>query len=607
MTPKTFSPPPPSGAMYLFDRLTPPLRDGSYSIKSSTAVTLHNQPGKDTVHANEDHALENQRYFDVVGPRFTLPPTDVSDVYPPRNAHGAFHDALAQIVLGREMLPWERELAKPADIKMPAHHAGDPPQIDPAQLPWVALLLFEDGEYTLHRNVALDQVVPPDVFKTLGSPGGIVCDAVEARRSLITAIVPSYEEVALLAHVRWVNVDDRELNAAGGDGFYAVVMTNRLALPGTKCRACLVSLEARTDLIADAQTQEAPDIIIRQGAESVGTVVRSPAEFALTAAAVSSERNARAFEVSAEPVRGVTIFGGDVVSGYESSIGVGGISIELIDPKERLVVLHTWEFTCESGGTFKELMTGIDSAIFGTVAEPGKPALVDTGHLRVSVNDRVGVPEAALYRGPLVAYELTRDALGPYHSADQARRATPEAGLEDISYAAAFELGRLLAAADARLAQELMRWRRGAYRQSGRADVIFRLADAYKSLSLPAASLTERLHAPLPAQIAAGAVRRVARANPPIGDAYGLVAAAGAIGLQAAALQKAWNLPSEAHARGLLDGVGAVLGSSAPAPHSNANAGSVTLAEVARDVAGLAHLAAARDTAIGSAVVKGQH
>src|SRR4029079_9977204 len=96
------------------------------------------------------------------------------------------------------------------------------------------------------------------------------------------------------------------------------------------------------------------------------------------------------------------------------------------------------------------------------------PAITDSGHLRIKVDDRAGVEETAWYRGPLVQYQLTRDLLGPYHSADQCRRATPETGAEDISYAAAFELGRLLAASDARLAQELMRWRREAYKPRAR-------------------------------------------------------------------------------------------------------------------------------------------
>src|SRR5262249_18837962 len=76
--------------------------------------------------------------------------------------------------------------------------------------PWVALLLFEEGEYTLLRNIPLQQAVPPSVFTALGSPTGVTCDAVEADLPLITSIMPSYEELQLLVHVRQVNTDDRE-------------------------------------------------------------------------------------------------------------------------------------------------------------------------------------------------------------------------------------------------------------------------------------------------------------------------------------------------------------------------------------------------------------
>src|SRR5262249_10575797 len=98
--------------------------------------------------------------------------------------------------------------------------------------------------------------------------------------------------------------------------------------------------------------------------------------------------------------------------------------------------------------------------------------MTDTGHLPVKLEARDGTEQEVLYRGPLVPFSLTRDTLGPYHSADQARRVSVETGAEDISYAAAFEAGRLLAAADGRLAQELMRWRQDAFKQSVRADDI---------------------------------------------------------------------------------------------------------------------------------------
>ena len=123
-------------------------------------------------------------------------------------------------------------------------------------------------------------------------------------------------------------------------------------------------------------------------------------------------------------------------------------------------------------------MQALDVKMFGNPNTQDKPALTDTGHLQMKIADRAGETESAFYRGPLVPFQLTRDPLGPYHSADQCRRGSVETGGEDISYAAAFECARLLAAADGRLAQELMRWRRESYKQASRADTISKLQTA---------------------------------------------------------------------------------------------------------------------------------
>ena len=144
----------------------------------------------------------------------------------------------------------------------------------------------------------------------------------------------------------------------------------------------------------------------------------------------------------------------------------------MLHPSARLVLLYSWTFTCEGDGTFRQLMQSLDVGMMGDTDPASKLTVADTGHIQVAVTDRLGAPEQSWYRGPLVSQPLTRDPLGPYHSADQARRVVAETGAENISYASAFEIGRLLAAADGRLAQELMRWRRTAFSASARATSI---------------------------------------------------------------------------------------------------------------------------------------
>ncbi len=96
------TPPPPIGSMYLFDCVTPPLVDGSYRIDVVTNVTFDGQQAP---------LSSNSGYFDIEGPRFTLPATDVAAVYPPRNGHGGFD----------ELHSADRDLPPHAAVGAPPH------------------------------------------------------------------------------------------------------------------------------------------------------------------------------------------------------------------------------------------------------------------------------------------------------------------------------------------------------------------------------------------------------------------------------------------------------------------------------------------------------
>src|ERR1051326_7113160 len=95
-------PPPPKGAMYLFDYATPPLDCATYRMEVATDVSFD----------GKTNSLRDKHYFEVVGPRFALPPQAVGGVFPPRNGHGPFQDSLAHIAIMRRTLPWERSLDK---------------------------------------------------------------------------------------------------------------------------------------------------------------------------------------------------------------------------------------------------------------------------------------------------------------------------------------------------------------------------------------------------------------------------------------------------------------------------------------------------------------
>jgi hypothetical protein len=471
MTDQTVAP----GQMRLYDEVRPALPDGLYRLTASTTLS------------RPDFAVGSvDGYFALDGPRFALPAAEVVAVHPPVNAQGAFEEVLPHVVLGRRTLPWERELDPSQVIPAPA---PNPQPLPATGVPWLGLLLFVDDpvrrEVTvLPGPVPLSTVITdPQMRGRLGLGGADpAVQAIEVDAPLLRKLAPSKDEVRLLSHVRQVNVDDRELAAGDSDGWFAVVAANRLPTPGLRHRACLVSLEQRSDVIFPA----------------------APAP---------------------------------------------GQPLPPSGPK-RLVLLHSWTFTAAparpGGGTFRELAEALNTGLLGL----GSPGVAGTGHRSLTLHDRTGADHTVAYRGPLVARPAARDTIGPYHGADQARRVMPDTGADDISYSAAFELGRLLGAADGRLAQELMGWRREAYHAAARQSVAGTVwADVPAIATPPAAAVATGMTAPL-------ALTMVERAGSGAGQAADLtlaLAVRAAPGLNARSLAAAWNLDPAGAERLLTD------------------------------------------------------
>jgi hypothetical protein len=587
--------------MYLYDDVTPPLVDNSYRIDVVTNVTYDGQPAP---------LSTNSGYFDIDGPRFTLPATDIAGVFPPNNGHGGFDENIPQIVISRRTLPWERRLTSvPSAIDTPVRDAntaqpnpfppvqGQPQEYGPA--PWLALLLFEEGEYTLHQNVSLKSVLPADVYARLEVAGGITCDSVEVEQNLLQSVLPSLDELTLLAHVRQVNVDDRELNTASSDGYYAVVMSNRLPAPGAKYRACLVSLEERTDLVkADPPPVAEPffAVIERNPVLSLQAKIAAAPDSSSTPAEVARLTSGTPQQTLINTTESTLLL---TVADRNVARAIGIVEVPPFRYSvvtKQVVLLYSWQFECTGVGTFRDYTQRINVSMMGTVEAQGHPPVTDTGHIQISVLDRAGVQEEVWYRGPLVAMPLTRDPL-TYHSADQCRRVTPETGAEDVSYAAAFEAGRLMAAADPRLAQELMRWRRESYRQSVRTDSLVAIQTA-----IPL-NQTLDIHQPVAPVVAVGAASGIVTAVNQIGDRYGIGVVSSAPGLDPAQLQQAWNLSSVAEANAILGGNAGATGAVVTAPAQTARP-ATTLAQVTADTAALNLLQSNRDQLLNSVQLK---
>ena len=428
--------------------------------------------------------------FRVDGPRFTMDASLIHGVFPPTNGRGAYVTRLPMVVLRRRTLPWERRLA---------------PQEDVADKPWMAVLLFEEAEVTTLSPCTVNDVLDTGGLRHRKAPllsgvhattRALPCIGIEIALDLFQDIAPMLTELPLLTHVRQVNTEDKELMGMDDDGWFAVVVGNRLPAPGRKYTACLVSMEGLQTYLPTPQqaavltkddlgrsvTGQFAEIAERHLKSAVlggGAGSRESVKQGLIQQMISAD-NAYA-HLAVDPassprssISSVSRSGGDRWTKVE--IG-GGQKSEVLFQADtlRLFCLAQWKFECLEGGDFEAIMQSLPDQ--GGVAVLGMPpslaqapggartaawtAALDTGHAPLENLTRDGERTIAWYRGPLTPVAVTRGGEGPYHTADQARRLDPATGLENLGYAAAFEVGRLLALGDPRFALDLLRWRRG--------------------------------------------------------------------------------------------------------------------------------------------------
>ncbi|MFA6084297.1 hypothetical protein [Mucilaginibacter sp.] len=120
----------------------------------------------------------------------------------------------------------------------------------------------------------------------------------------------------------------------------------------------------------------------------------------------------------------------------------------------RLVVMKQWAFKVQ-GASFSNLLDQLNGNAQDFKMEIKNPAdkplstgiinAVKFGYTMVNHGRRDGKQAASWYRGPLVPVKISVPAVHAYKSADNALRLDKDTAAFDISYAAAWQLGRFLA------------------------------------------------------------------------------------------------------------------------------------------------------------------
>jgi len=488
------------GKFRIYPSATPSLRPGRYNLRAAQVVERSGEGALLTAKADE-WSLQ------VVAPRLTMPPEEILGSFPAPGTLEGNMQQLPHVVLKSRVMPWARQLAGLG-----------------ADSPWLAVLLFRKDEAKLVTNGTLGQYAAavgstadalfPGISKEIRSDlAGEPMQWVEAKRSVLRAIVPGRDtELKYLAHVREVNTQEDE-GRGDDDGFVSFVICNRLPnVRDAEWLACLVNLEPFKADHAIWQ-RGAPARDVNAALAGLGAVVEAGPLFARLA-------SSGVLDVARVAAEGGTIdLPSDVIRadarGPRTGPAAGGaafanlrvvdrnlavratdlIDVErfklFLDPTFRVPVLHQWVFkTAPEVTDFETLIQAIGRRRATAEVRAGLGLLGDDvrdlqgGHLAVQHRTRGGVDGRSYYRGPLVSTAMLlapdRTAPPPGFPADPAALIvadqlvsimaggvgiTPDDKPENVSYAVAYETGRLIALSRKDVLQLLVDWQRLAKQQ----------------------------------------------------------------------------------------------------------------------------------------------
>ncbi len=391
----------------------PPMVAGTYQVEAHQNI-LRNKESIQTITKTFD--------FGVDAARFTLNASDIYSVYPPANRSGIYTGHLPHIVFSRRTLPWERTI----DGKLPIFQQKETPSekknpIASPPVPWMTLLLFDEDEMqSLKINMGSladilpsktkDTIIRPEIFNKTAVAKGVLklmewendtdgCFTIDITKTQFERYIPSMESLSFLAHAKEVSIQHKDQNG-----------------------------------IADQNTENGTGMF----SVLVGNRV------------LTSGKNHTAIVVSLE--------------GYTDYLENTPSKKTIPDTHTvRLVVLAHWNFDNSGDTNFLELVNGINMRSMkierGTQIPTLKPYF-ESGHTPLGHLTRAGATTVSWYQGPFVPrLSSTTSKKITFTASDSALRYDQTTGLFDVSFAAAWQLGRILGLQNKEYARTIGAWR----------------------------------------------------------------------------------------------------------------------------------------------------
>jgi hypothetical protein len=424
----------------IIDRHLPALPNGKYEIVVSQNFSAA---------GNQLQVPVSTLFFLVEAEQFTLSPLQVDSVFPTAGNIGDFSLSFPHIVFNRSTLPWERQVAPVTRLPVAANQSADTNKI-----PWLALVLLAEDEIdhagkasvlSIAKSAWLNHVDgqpftenPKEGDKKEEHLSVIVAD----KDFLKNTLLPSLFELQYLAHVRVDGASEK-----------SVLVCNRLPQRDKRNVVHLVSLENCFEA--------AGSFIGKSSGEADAAIVSLKSwefycndHFLISAEALTLYKTLPL--VTGELIAAVSKITGkeyfnskDLVSDLPHNI-----TREQLDQ-----ILKTFRI-----GHLPDILKHLNSNP-GTLRPNDTQPHSRLGYKAFQYQTRSGKLIQALYRSPLVpVFNLPADdSPYPYAHSDEAFRYFTDAQMMDVSYASAWEIGRLSALQNRSFSIALFQWKRACY------------------------------------------------------------------------------------------------------------------------------------------------
>lgn len=434
---------PPTGSINFYDNFLPKLEAGAYTITVGTELEGQGVPKKLNLLDNDFQVTQP---FLVAAPRFILPANEIHSVYPSAGIADFYDGVMPQVVFRNRVLPWERSLPYQ-------------PKSAPNPVPWMALLLLTEEQIIvpeedkkakgLLRTKGVSrsksaffkppkEYLPPQIKSEPTDPEHFY--TVDISVTDFKALCPLLAELPYLASVRQVNTEHKEFLGMEKEGWFSMLLSNRLS---------------QTNYTPKNQPKER-----KAEAQEGHLFVRNIVHL------VSLE----GFGAYLDPKSAA-------YKNFKKGKNKGEWIIkkgEKAFDKIRLASLASWDYYCKPAEfTFDYLMKNLNVGMLQshhleTAKSKGKAYeylanAMEGGYTPLKYYPRQGGETVAMYRGPLtpvIADSNPQQTEDIYLAGGSSMIYDQSKGIYDVSYAVAWQIGRLMGLSDSHFSRTLLTWKR---------------------------------------------------------------------------------------------------------------------------------------------------